>query len=97
MRRILNRILGRRTAAAPAPAEPSPYAPVWTTGTLPESPSDPEPRRPSTIADDEAVLRMLAGANFGPNGVILPTGRHIDGDEAQALTAFYAPAAEEDR
>lgn len=35
MRRILNRILGRRTPAAPTPAEPSPYAPVWTTGAEP--------------------------------------------------------------
>lgn len=37
MRRILNRILGRRTTAAPAAAEPSPYAPVWTTGAAPEN------------------------------------------------------------
>jgi hypothetical protein len=37
MRRILNRILGRRTTAAPAPDEPSPYAPVWTTGAAPEN------------------------------------------------------------
>jgi len=34
MRRFLNRIFGRRTTAAPA--EPNPYAPVWTTGALPE-------------------------------------------------------------
>lgn len=39
MRRILNRILGRRTTAAPAPAEQpaNPYAPVWTSGAAPEN------------------------------------------------------------
>lgn len=43
---------------------------------------------------DEAVLRMLAGANFGPDAtVVLPSGREVGGDEAQALTSFYAPDA----
>lgn len=41
--------------------------------------------------DDDAVLRMLAGANFGPNAnVVLPSGERLNGDEAQALTSFYA-------
>lgn len=38
MRRILNRIFGRRATAAPARAEQpaNPCTPVWTTGALPE-------------------------------------------------------------
>jgi len=41
--------------------------------------------------DDDNVLRMLAGANFGPDSsVILPSGQRLDADEAQALTSFYA-------
>lgn len=36
MRRILNRIFGRRTTAAPAEQPANPCTPVWTTGALPE-------------------------------------------------------------
>jgi hypothetical protein len=44
-------------------------------------------------SNDEAVLRMLGGANFGPDAkLILPSGRTLDGDEAQALTSYYGPA-----
>lgn len=44
---------------------------------------------------DEACLRLLAGASFGPNAsLVLPSGKRLSGDEAQALAAFYAPAAE---
>lgn len=44
---------------------------------------------------DEACLRSLAGASFGPHAsLVLPSGRRLSGDEAQALAAFYAPAAE---
>lgn len=46
------------------------------------------------MTDDEAVLKMLAGASFGPGSkVVLPSGRAIGGDEAQALSSLYAPAA----
>lgn len=48
--------------------------------------------------NDEACLDMLAGAHFGPNaGVVLPSGRRLDADEAQALTSFYASAVGEGR
>lgn len=38
MKRLLNRIFGRRTTAAPARAEQpaNPYARVWTSGAAPE-------------------------------------------------------------
>lgn len=43
--------------------------------------------------DDDAVLRMLAGANFGPGAkLVLPSGQRMEGDEAQVLTSAYAPA-----
>lgn len=46
-------------------------------------------------ASDEAVLRMFGGAHFGPNAkLILPSGTALGGDEAQALTSFYAPDSE---
>lgn len=46
--------------------------------------------------NDDKVMQMLAGANFGPNTkVILPSGEEIDGTEAQALTSFYAKDANE--
>ena len=51
-------------------------------------------RTPAPTAD-EAVLRMLAGAHFGPRAkLILPSGTALGGDEAQALTSFYAPDSE---
>jgi hypothetical protein len=41
--------------------------------------------------EDEAVLRILGGANFGPDaGLILPSGKRLEGDEAQAWTSLYA-------
>ncbi len=46
-------------------------------------------------SNDEAALRALAGANFGPDAqLILPSGRKLDGDEAQAMTSLYAPPAD---
>jgi hypothetical protein len=51
--------------------------------------------RAAAPAADDAVLRMLAGANFGPDSkLILPSGVTLDGDEAQAMTSFYAPDGE---
>lgn len=48
---------------------------------------------PITSGDD-AVLRMLAGASFGPNASLtLPSGATLDADEAQALTGAYATPA----
>jgi hypothetical protein len=45
--------------------------------------------------NDEFALQLLAGASFGPNAkVTLPSGRELGADEAQALTSFYAPAAQ---
>ncbi len=41
--------------------------------------------------DDDNVLRMLAGATFGPGAAVtLPSGQVVDADEAQALSAVYA-------
>jgi hypothetical protein len=49
-----------------------------------------------TVSDDEAALRMLAGASFGPDcEVVLPSGRTLSADEAQALTSYYAPSTAE--
>lgn len=49
---------------------------------------------PASSDDDEVVLRMLGGAHFGPAAkVVLPSGRTLDGDEAQALTGYYGPTA----
>jgi hypothetical protein len=46
-------------------------------------------------SNDEAVLRMLAGANFGPDaGLTLPSGKELGGGEAQAWTSVYADDAE---
>lgn len=43
------------------------------------------------MSEDEVVLRMLAGANFGPDaGLTLPSGKRLEGDEAQAWTSLYA-------
>jgi hypothetical protein len=43
---------------------------------------------------DDAILRALAGANFGPgSSVVLPSGKTIRGDEAQALSSAYLPDA----
>lgn len=52
-----------------------------------------------TIADaDEQVLKLLAGAQFAPGvTVVLPSGRELTGEETRALSAFYAPDAEEPR
>lgn len=42
---------------------------------------------------DIPALRILAGANFGPNAQLtLPSGRTVGHAEAQALTSAYAPA-----
>lgn len=42
---------------------------------------------------DVAVLKMMAGASFGPDATLtLPSGRVLSADEAQALAAVYAPA-----
>lgn len=42
--------------------------------------------------DDDQILRMLAGAHFGPGAkVILPSGLELGADEMQALTSAYAP------
>ena len=47
-----------------------------------------------TPADDEMILRMLAGARFGPNASLtLPSGRVLSASEAQVLTSFYAEDA----
>jgi len=47
--------------------------------------------------EDAAVLRMLAGANFlGGSSLTLPSGRVLNSDEAQALTAAYSPARGEE-
>ncbi|MBC7943212.1 hypothetical protein H7X68_01795 [Candidatus Saccharibacteria bacterium] len=40
--------------------------------------------------NDDRVLRMLAGANFGPGAsLILPSGERLSGVEAQAFTAAF--------
>jgi hypothetical protein len=44
---------------------------------------------------DVACLRMLAGAHFHGGEIILPSGRPLTPDEAQAFTSAYAPAAGE--
>ena len=47
--------------------------------------------------NDELVLRMMAGATFGPNSsLVLPSGRHLSAEEAQALTSFYAADAKKE-
>lgn len=47
------------------------------------------PRR--LTPDDDAALRMLAGANFDSGASLtLPSGLRLDAAEAQALTAAYA-------
>lgn len=44
-------------------------------------------------ADDDAILRVLAGASFPPGArVTLPSGIVLDADEATALTTAYLPA-----
>jgi hypothetical protein len=51
------------------------------------------PTSPGLSADDDRVLQMLAGANFGPDSaIVLPSGVTLGGDEAQALTSAHAPA-----
>lgn len=46
-------------------------------------------------SNDEAILKMLAGANFGPNASLtLPSGQTLDAAEAQAMTSLYAPSAD---
>jgi hypothetical protein len=49
----------------------------------------PEPD-PQLSITDVGTLRMLVGTTFGPDGVTLPSGIHLDPNEAQALCAFYA-------
>lgn len=42
-------------------------------------------------SNDEAILKMLAGANFGPNASLtLPSGETLNADEAQVMTGLYA-------
>lgn len=42
-------------------------------------------------SNDDAVLRMLGGATFGPNArLILPSGTELSGAEAQAFTGAFA-------
>jgi hypothetical protein len=46
--------------------------------------------------NDEAVLRALGGAHFGPDArVTLPSGRTLGSNEAQALTNFYGPSTDD--
>jgi hypothetical protein len=48
----------------------------------------------ASSSDDESALQMLGGAHIGLGvEVILPSGRAMDGDEAQALTGYYGPPA----
>jgi hypothetical protein len=48
--------------------------------------------RPTLTPDDDAAIRMLAGAHFHPDAnIILPSGTKLSPDEMQALTSFYAP------
>lgn len=43
--------------------------------------------------NDDQVLGMLSGANFGPNAkIILPSGAELTGDEAAAFTAAFGKA-----
>lgn len=42
-------------------------------------------------SNDDALLRALSGANFGPNArIILPSGKEIDGREAQAFASAFS-------
>lgn len=48
------------------------------------------------MTNDEKALHALSGASFGPKAkVVLPSGAVLNGDEAQAFTALYAPSADE--
>lgn len=59
--------------------------------------SGPGKESPLRPMSDEAVLRMLGGATFGPNASpTLPSGRRLDAGEAQALTSYYADPADEE-
>lgn len=43
-------------------------------------------------SNDDAVLRMLSGASFGPNTKItLPSGKQLDGDEAGVFSSLMSP------
>jgi len=47
-------------------------------------------------SNDEAILQMLAGANFGPDaGLTLPSGKTLNASEAQAWTSVYADDSSE--
>jgi hypothetical protein len=62
-----------------------------------EGPEEPRPEVPIESADD-AVLRMLGGAEFGPNAkLILPSGRSLDAKEAQAFTAAFGQQASQEQ
>lgn len=51
--------------------------------------SSDQPQLP-TETDDDAILRMLAGANFAPGArVTLPTGREMSGDELTVATSAF--------
>lgn len=53
-------------------------------------------RRQAAGSNDEAVLRMLGGATFGPDAsLILPSGQRLDADEAQVFTSLYADNPDE--
>jgi len=42
-------------------------------------------------SNDDAVLKMLSGAQFGPNAkIVLPSGKQLSGDEAQAFTSAFS-------
>lgn len=46
-------------------------------------------------SNDEAILQMLAGANFGPNSSLtLPSGKKLNASEAQTWTSVYADDSE---
>ena len=57
--------------------------------------NDPQERNGGELpvfSNDERLLRKLAGASFDPAAkLILPSGKELNADEAQAFTALYAP------
>lgn len=60
--------------------------------------TDPEQLGMRAVGDDDALLKALGGATFGPETkVTLPSGQTIDGAEAQVWASFHAPAVAEDR
>ncbi len=57
------------------------------------------PHNPSSFpieSGDDAVLRMLAGASFGPDArLTLPSGTELTGDEAQVFTSAFGEHEQE--